>query len=102
MLGHGLRQGSASSSSSSQTAGAFWHNPSETFVDVEPDASGRGGQHSYWMSEAGSVDLFLFGGPSPEDVVEQYTAVTGTTQMPPMFAIAYHQCRWNYKNEEVG
>jgi hypothetical protein len=30
----------------------------------------------------------------------RYTRVTGTTQLPPMFAIAYHQCRWNYKNEE--
>ena len=60
-----------------------------------------GGQHSYWMSEAGTVDLFLFGGPEPTAVIEQYTSVTGTTQLPPMFAIAYHQCRWNYKNEEV-
>ena len=30
----------------------------------------------------------------------RYTRITGTTQLPPMFAIAYHQCRWNYKNEE--
>lgn len=96
MVGHGLND-----DGSAQTAGAFWHNPSETFVDVEPAAGASEGQHSYWMSEAGTVDLFLFAGPEPSDVIQQYTHVTGTTQLPPMFAIAYHQCRWNYKNEEV-
>nr|KYP47448.1 Neutral alpha-glucosidase AB [Cajanus cajan] len=29
-----------------------------------------------------------------------YTAVTGTPAMPQLFSIAYHQCRWNYRDEE--
>jgi alpha 1,3-glucosidase len=26
--------------------------------------------------------------------------LTGTTALPPLFATAYHQCRWNYNDEE--
>lgn len=32
-------------------------------------------------------------------VTEQYAQLTGTTAMPQLFAIGYHQCRWNYKDE---
>lgn len=49
------------------------------------------------MSETGFVDVFFFFGPSPSDVFDQYTHLTGRPPLPQMFAIAYHQCRWNYK-----
>ena len=26
--------------------------------------------------------------------------LTGTQMLPPMFALAYHQCRWNYRDEQ--
>lgn len=25
--------------------------------------------------------------------------ITGTTPLPQLFSIAYHQCKWNYKDE---
>ncbi len=79
-----------------RTAGVFWNNPSETFVDVakaSPGASAR------WMSESGVFDLTVMPGPSAREVFRQYTAMTGTQAMPPRFALGYHQCRWNYKDE---
>jgi alpha 1,3-glucosidase len=39
-------------------------------------------------------------GPKPNDVFRQYGQLTGTTRLPPIFSIAYHQCRWNYNDEE--
>jgi len=33
-------------------------------------------------------------------VHEQYAALTGTQELPPLFSLAYHQCRWNYKDQE--
>ena len=30
----------------------------------------------------------------------QHAALTGVTPLPPLFALGYHQCRWNYKDEE--
>jgi hypothetical protein len=29
----------------------------------------------------------------------RYTTITGTQALPPRFALGYHQCRWNYKDE---
>ena len=80
------------------TAGVFWNNPSETFVDLGDSSSG--GKTSYWMSESGMWDLFLMPGPTPADVFAQYSSLTGTQMLPPMFALAYHQCRWNYRDEQ--
>ena len=45
------------------------------------------------------VDLMLLPGPAPATVFAQYAALTGTTSLPPLFALGYHQCRWNYKDE---
>ena len=33
-------------------------------------------------------------------MLKGYSAVTGTTQLPQYFALGYHQCRWNYRDEE--
>jgi mannosyl-oligosaccharide alpha-1,3-glucosidase len=90
MLAHWSNKGNA------HTAGVFWFNPSETFVDIEDTESTK---HTHWMSESGIFDLFLMRGPSAPDVLKQYTSLTGTQAMPPMFAIGYHQCRWNYRDE---
>ena len=31
--------------------------------------------------------------------MRQYAALTGPTALPQLFAIGYHQCRWNYRDE---
>ena len=35
----------------------------------------------------------LLPGPAPATVFAQYAALTGTTSLPPLFALGYHQCR---------
>lgn len=90
-----------------RSSGFFWLNAAEMQIDVL--AEGWDGQtHSeehekridtVWMSEAGIVDAFFFVGPEPKEVLRQYTSVTGTQAMPPQFAMGYHQCRWNYRDE---
>ena len=49
---------------------------------------------------SGIIDLYLMIGPSPKDVIRQYGAITGTTPLPHRFALGYHQCRWNYNDQE--
>eukprot|EP00271_Cylindrocystis_brebissonii_P014518 TRINITY_DN35889_c0_g1_i1.p1 TRINITY_DN35889_c0_g1~~TRINITY_DN35889_c0_g1_i1.p1 ORF type:complete len:951 (-),score=112.34 TRINITY_DN35889_c0_g1_i1:430-3234(-) len=84
-----------------QTSGFFWLNSAEMWIDVleKNEASAQKETVTQWTAESGIFDGFFFFGPSPKDVVVQYTDVTGKTSMPPMFAIAYHQCRWNYRDE---
>lgn len=88
--------------STGQSVGVFWFNPSETFVDVSDGtaAANRGiYKETHWMSESGNVDFFLFAGPSPGDVFAQFTGLVGRQELPPLFALGYHQCRWNYRDE---
>lgn len=55
---------------------------------------------THWISESGLLDVFVFLGPTPQDVIGAYSELTGYSQLPQQFAIAYHQCRWNYVTDE--
>eukprot|EP00798_Chlamydomonas_sp_ICE-L_P002757 gene2757-12628_t len=78
------------------TTGVLWLNAAEMFIDVEVVGNGTATQ---WVSEGGIIDLYIFAGPSPADVTAQYALLTGTTALPQLFSLGYHQCRWNYKDE---
>ncbi|CAN0531209.1 unnamed protein product, partial [Ectocarpus sp. 8 AP-2014] len=54
-----------------------------------------------WISEGGALDLVLLPGPTPGAVFKQYAEVTGKPELPPMFSLGFHQCRWNYRDEQV-
>lgn len=69
---------------------------SETLVDVKYRTRGAS---THWFSESGIVDLFILPGPKPEDLYKQYAELTGYTPLPPLWSIAYHQCRWNYYDQ---
>ncbi|OAG04474.1 uncharacterized protein CC84DRAFT_1120912 [Paraphaeosphaeria sporulosa] len=92
------------------TVGVFWLNAAETWIDVvkakssaNPLALGvksHTDTQTHWISESGQLDVFVFLGPTPQDLTRQYGELTGYTAMPQSFAIAYHQCRWNYVTDE--
>ncbi|XP_006778117.1 PREDICTED: neutral alpha-glucosidase C isoform X1 [Myotis davidii] len=94
-----------------RTLGIFWLNASETIVEINTEPAVKMGpadakQKSksrtdvHWMSESGIIDVFLLTGPTPFDVFKQYSSLTGTQAMPPLFSLGYHQCRWNYEDEQ--
>ncbi|XWS44651.1 hypothetical protein CRYUN_Cryun15aG0066300 [Craigia yunnanensis] len=95
---------------SGKSSGFFWLNAAEMQIDVLGNGwdaedgilmpTGQSRIDTFWMSEAGIVDTFFFVGPGPKDVVKQYMSVTGLPAMPQLFTTAYHQCRWNYRDEE--
>ncbi|TVY59550.1 Glucosidase 2 subunit alpha [Lachnellula suecica] len=92
------------------TVGVFWMNAAETWIDIikekeahNPLSLGIGSKtdtKTHWFSESGLIDVFVFLGPTPKDVTKAYGELTGYTQLPQEFAIAYHQCRWNYNSDE--
>lgn len=69
---------------------------SETWVDVTHPSSGS---QTHWFSESGIVDLLILPGPNPTALFRQYASLTGTTPLPALWSLAYHQCRWNYFDE---
>ncbi|KAG3160530.1 hypothetical protein PI124_g7614 [Phytophthora idaei] len=38
----------------------------------------------------GVLDIFVFSGPTPHEVIEQYTDIVGRPAMPPYWALGYH------------
>ncbi|PMD37198.1 glycoside hydrolase family 31 protein [Hyaloscypha variabilis F] len=92
------------------TVGVFWLNAAETWIDVikqkeahNPLSLGIGSKietKTHWFSESGLIDVFVFLGPTAKDVTKLYGELTGYTALPQEFAIAYHQCRWNYNSDE--
>jgi alpha-glucosidase len=50
----------------------------------------------------GQYTEYVFAGPGMPAVVRAYTALTGRMPPPPLWALAYHQCRWfRYTQEAV-
>jgi alpha-glucosidase (family GH31 glycosyl hydrolase) len=42
-------------------------------------------------ANAGEIDLYIFTGPTPTDVIQQYWDVIGYPRMPPYWALGWHQ-----------
>lgn len=85
LYGHGMKRSS----------GVFWLNSAQTYIDVDTDE----GVQAYFISESGAIDLFILTGPTLEKAVQQYTKLTGTAPLPQLFALGFHQSRWNYDNQ---
>lgn len=41
----------------------------------------------------GTLDLTFFSGPTPTAVVQQYGAITGFSQLPPLYGLGFNLCR---------
>ena len=50
-------------------------------------------------SENGDLDYYFINGPSPKEVVERYTSLTGRMPLPPLWSLGYNQCRYSYYPE---
>lgn len=82
-----------------ETVGMLWLNSAETYVDVRGSKK-EVGKDTHWYSESGIIDIYLIPGPTSADVFHHYLYLTGAPAMPQRFALGYHQCRWNYRDEE--
>ncbi|WVQ99011.1 hypothetical protein IAU59_006143 [Kwoniella sp. CBS 9459] len=83
--------------SASHSVGVLNLVASETWIDVRHESDSV---KTHWMSESGILDVLLLPGPKPQQLFEQYAVLTGPTPLPPQWSTAYHQCRWNYNDED--
>eukprot|EP01064_Diplonema_japonicum_P001558 TRINITY_DN11026_c0_g5_i1.p1 TRINITY_DN11026_c0_g5~~TRINITY_DN11026_c0_g5_i1.p1 ORF type:complete len:813 (+),score=228.51 TRINITY_DN11026_c0_g5_i1:43-2481(+) len=79
------------------TVGFFWLNSADSSAEISKPADGW---TSKWSSKGGIYDTFFLPGPTPQDVLRQYSYITGKMALHPLFSLGYHQCRWNYRSEE--
>jgi alpha-glucosidase len=75
--------------------GVFLNNTWRTWFDF---ASYDDDLVNIW-SEGGEFDYFFCYGPELDAVAAQYHRMTGLPELPPLWALGFHQCRWSYYPE---
>lgn len=75
--------------------GVFFDNTFRTFFDFGQE---RRNVTSFW-AEGGEMNYYFFYGPSMGEVVTAYTDLTGKPEMPPLWTLGFHQCKWSYYPE---
>lgn len=54
-----------------------------------------------FSADGGEMNYYFIYGPSLLEVVENYTHLTGKPELPPLWALGYHQCKWSYYPESL-
>ncbi|XP_061686397.1 lysosomal alpha-glucosidase [Syngnathoides biaculeatus] len=54
-----------------------------------------------WRTIGGILDFYVFLGPDPGSVIEQYLDVIGRPAMPIYWALGYHLSRWGYDSSNA-
>jgi alpha-glucosidase len=71
--------------------GIFFDNSFRSFFDFGME---RPNVASFW-AQGGEMNYYFIYGPSLLEVAEQYTHLTGRPELPPLWALGYHQCKWS-------
>lgn len=50
----------------------------------------------YFSAEDGDMDYYFVHYPTPAEIIQAYTRLTGRMQMPPKWALGFQQCRYSY------
>jgi alpha-glucosidase (family GH31 glycosyl hydrolase) len=69
-------------------------------MDVTVTESATQGNTIGVQSTGGVIDIYVFAGPTPADVVRQYQEVVGRPAMVPYWSLGFHNCQWGYENIE--
>lgn len=73
--------------------GIFFDNTFKTHFDFGQE---RRNVTSFWAN-GGEMNYYFIYGPKMEDVVANYTDLTGKPHaLPPLWALGFHQCKWSY------
>ena len=67
---------------------------------VEFDLAQEREDRVYYGAEGGNVVYYVFCGPTPRDILDRYTELTGRTPMPPLWSLGNQQCRYSYETAD--
>jgi len=70
--------------------GVFLFNSNAMDVIIQPKPA------ITFRTVGGILDIFFFTGPTPNDVIRQFTELVGRPIMPPYWSLGFHLCRWGY------
>ena len=72
--------------------GIFLDNAYRTSFDIgknDPDLL-------QFSAAGGELDYYFIAGPTPKEVIQRYTELTGRMSLPPLWSLGFHQSRWGY------
>jgi alpha-glucosidase len=72
--------------------GIFLDNSFRSHFDFDSGETGT----TAFSAEGGELNYYFLHGPDLDDVARNYARLTGTHELPPYWALGYHQCRWSY------
>ncbi len=75
--------------------GIFFDNSFKSFFDF---AAERADVTSFWAM-GGEMNYYFIYGPTLMEVTQEYTRLTCPPELPPLWALGYHQCKWSYYPE---
>ena len=84
---YGLHEGNA--------YGIFFDNSYRTHFDFDSEGDGQ----ITFAAAGGEMNYYFIYGPELDAVATQYTDITGKPELPPLWALGFHQCRWSYYPE---
>lgn len=74
--------------------GFLWNNPAIGDVTF-------GTNLTEWNAySTKKLDYFITAGDTPDEIIKQYTAVTGRAPMMPEYGLGFWQCKLRYRNQE--
>jgi alpha-glucosidase len=75
--------------------GLFFDNTYRSVFDFGKDSP----DYFSFGAEGGELNYYFIAGPEPKKIIEEYTAMTGRSPLPPLWTLGYQQCRYSYYPE---
>lgn len=75
--------------------GVFMDNTFKSHFDFDSNGNGI----VEFSASGGEMNYYFFYGPELLSVASQYTRLTGKPDLPPLWALGFHQCRFSYYPE---
>jgi alpha-glucosidase len=79
------------------TYGIFFDNSHKSYFNF---GGGADEDIFHFGADDGEMNYYFFGGSSVEQIIKDYTSLTGRTTMPPMWSLGFQQSRWGYNSQE--
>jgi alpha-glucosidase len=75
--------------------GIFFDNTHHSYFNF---GGGAGEELFHFGADDGEMNYYFFAGPTVENIIKDYTSLTGRIPMPPLWSLGYQQCRWGYES----
>lgn len=75
--------------------GLFFDNTYRSVFDFGKESQ----DYFSFGAEGGELNYYFIAGPEPKKIIEEYTAMTGRSPLPPLWTLGYQQSRYSYYPE---